>query len=163
MSYTEPLLVTGLMADYQLTEQWLLRAGFHRGWMMWEDINDTLDFMGGLHYTSYSGRTSLAYAVSIGPQDPDGTRVWGVGNMPWAQGRAWEGGTPSPFGNSFASDFYALTAGVQWRPTPNWVVRPEVRWDWYDGPRDPINDDFPFNAGESRDQMTFAVDAILTY
>ena len=234
MSYTEPLLVTGLMADYQLTEQWLLRAGFHRGWMMWEDINDTLDFMGGLHYTSYSGRTSLAYAVSIGPQDPGGdhnrfasslvwkqkftdrfeyilqhnlgvedgtaagggqaewyginqyllytinpkwgaglrmewlrdahgTRVWGVGNMPWAQGRAWEGGTPSPFGNSFAGDFYALTAGVQWRPTPNWVVRPEVRWDWYDGPADPVNNEFPFNAGESRDQMTFAIDAILTY
>ncbi len=232
MSYTEPLLVTGLMADYQLTEQWLVQAGFHRGWMMWEDINNALDFMGGLRYTSLSKHTSLAYAVSVGPQDPGGehnrfasslvwkqkfterfdyilqhnlgfeertsadgrqaewyginqyflyslnpkwtagirmewlrdvhgTRVWGLGNMPWAAGRAWDGGTPGA--TSFAGDFYALTAGLQWRPLPNWLVRPEVRWDWYDGPRDPVNSEFPFNAGNSRDQTTFAMDVILTY
>ena len=231
MSYTEPLLVTGVMADYQLTDQWIVQAGFHRGWMMWEDVNDTLDFMGGVRYTTPSKQSSLSYAVSVGPQDPggnfnrfasslvwkrkftpkfeyilqhnlgveegtangrqaewyginqyflyslnaqwtagvrvewlrddDGTRVWGLGNMPWAAGRAWDGGTPG--GTSFAGNFYELTAGLQWRPTPNWLIRPEVRWDWYDGPRDPVDNQFPFNAGASSDQVTFATDVILTY
>lgn len=232
MSYTEPLLVTGLMADYQLTEQWLVQAGFHRGWMMWEDPTNTFDFMGGLKYTSWNKRTSLAYAVSVGHQmtpfaddgqanrfasslvwkhkfterfeyilqhnlgvedgtapgggqaewyginqyflysltrkltagarfewlrDAHGTRVWGVGNMPWAAGRAWDG-------IGYAGDFYALTAGLQWRPTPNWVLRPEVRWDWYDGPESVVPGlALPFNAGNSRDQVAFGIDAILTY
>ncbi len=232
MAYSEPLLVTGLMADYQLTEQWLIQAGFHRGWMMWEDATNTFDFMGGLKYTSCTKRTSLAYAVSVGPQvtpfaddgqanrfasslvwkqkfterleyilqhnlgvedgtapggrqaewyginqyllysltpkwtagarfewfrDAHGRRVWGVGNAPWAMGRAWDGG-------GYAGDFYALTAGLQWRPSPNWLIRPEVRWDWYDGEASPVPGHAqPFNAGESRDQVTFAMDVILTY
>ncbi len=232
MSYSEPLLVTGLMADYQLTEQWLVQAGFTRGWMMWEDPTDTYDFMGGLKYTSLSKRTSLAYAVSVGPQmtpftadgrtdrfasslvwkqklserleyilqhnlgveggtapegrqaewyginqyllyslnpkwtagtrfewfqDTHGRRVWGVGNAPWAQGRGWDGG-------GYAGDFFALTAGLQYRPTPNWLFRPEVRWDWYDGPEGPVpGQRLPFNAGASRDQLTVAMDLILTY
>ncbi len=232
MSYTEPLLVTGVMADYQVTEQWLVQGGFHRGWMMWEDSTDTYDFMGGLKHTPWHQRSSLAYAVSVGPQitpfaadgqanrfasslvwkaklterfeyifqhnlgvedgtapgggqsewygvnqyllyslspkwsactriewlrDAHGRRVWGVGNAPWAQGRAWNGG-------GYAGDFYALTAGLQWRPTPNWLFRPEVRWDWYDGPPGPVpGNALPFNAGDSRDQVTFAMDAILTY
>ncbi len=232
MCYTEPLLVSGLMVDYQLTDRWLVQGGFHRGWMMWEDNNDTLDFMGALKYTSDDKRSSLAYAFSVGPQDPtgdhnrfasslvwrrkftdrleyvlqhnlgvedgtglgggqaewyglnqyflyaltpklsaglraewlrdaDGTRVVGLGNMPWAAGRAWDGGTPG--NTSFAGDFYEITAGVQWRPGPNWLIRPEVRWDWYDGPRDPVNNELPFDGGTRSNQVTFATDVVFTY
>ena len=67
-SFAEPLLVTGLMADYRLTEQWSVQAGFHRGWYMWEDVNDDVDFMAGLKWKSYDRRTSMAYAVTTGDQ-----------------------------------------------------------------------------------------------
>ncbi len=228
MGYTEPLLVTGVMADYQLTDRWLIQGGFHRGWMMWEDMNTSLDVMGGLKYTTDDKRSSLAYAVSVGPQDPagnasrfasslvwkrkfterfeyilqhnlgvedgtglgggqaewyginqyflyaltpkltagvraewlrdaDGTRVAGVGNMPWAAGRAWDGA-------GYAGDFYEVTLGAQWRPRPNWLIRPEVRWDWYDGPNSPIiGQERPFGGGNRSDQVTFATDVVFTY
>ncbi|MDZ7615989.1 MAG: porin [Patescibacteria group bacterium] len=228
MGYTEPLLVTGVMADYQLTDRWLIQAGVHRGWMMWEDMNNSLDFMGGLKYTTDDQRSSLAYSVSVGPQDPggnasrfasslvwkrqftekfqyilqhnlgvedgtgpggsqaewyglnqfflysvtpkltaglraewlrdaDGTRVAGVGNMPWAAGRAWDGA-------GYAGDFYEVTLGVQWRPRPNWLIRPEVRWDWYDGPDSALaGQERPFGGGNRSNQTTFATDVVFTY
>jgi len=225
MSYTEPLLVTGVTADYKLTDQWTLSGGFHRGWMMWEDANDALDFMGGIKWQSHDKRTSVAYALSTGPQDPagaqqrtvyslvcrhklterfeyilqhnlgvedgaangrqaewygllqyvlykinpkwtaglrfewlrddDGRRVIGLGNLPWAAGRAWSGGSLTQ--QSFVGNFYEVTAGLQWRPSPNWLLRPELRWDWYDGTRDHAGD-LPFNGGLSSSQFTAAVD-----
>ena len=68
--YTVPQLVTGMLAEQKLTERLSVLAGFHRGWQMFEDNNDTLDFMGGVRWGSPSGRTKIAYAVSAGPQDP---------------------------------------------------------------------------------------------
>ncbi len=68
--YTVPQLVTGLLGEYKLTDQLALLAGFHRGWLMFEDTNDTLDFMGGVKWNSENQRTKVAYAISVGPQDP---------------------------------------------------------------------------------------------
>jgi len=38
--YFDPLLVTGLQAEYQLNDNWTLVSGFHRGWLMFEDNNE---------------------------------------------------------------------------------------------------------------------------
>jgi hypothetical protein len=236
--YTVPQLVTGVLADYKLSDQFSVQAGFHRGWFMFEDYDGNLDFMGGVKWNSCDKRTSIAYAVSTGRQtfepspvdnqifnvqdqnrfvhslvlkhqvtdrlqyiavqntgienelsingsppqdaewyglnqyllykindcwaanlrvewmrDDDGLRIAGPGNIPGVQ--AWDG-----FG--FAGNFYAVTAGLNWRPTANWLIRPEARWDWYDGPRNPLNE-FPFDDGQSDDQFTAAVDAIFTF
>lgn len=70
MSYSEPLLVTGLQADYKLTDQLTLVAGFNRGWMMYEDLNTSLDVVGGFRWISEDQRTQLAYMTTTGPQDP---------------------------------------------------------------------------------------------
>jgi hypothetical protein len=94
-------------------------------------------------------------------RDDDGLRVLGPGNIPGI--RAWTG-------RGFAGNFYALTCGLNWRPHPNWLLRPEVRWDWYDGPdgqlgapgTQPVMGQ-PFDAGDSDDQFTFAMDAVLTF
>jgi len=222
--YTVPQLVTGVLGDYQLTDCLSVQAGFHRGWMMFEDNNDDLDVMAGVKWVSCDKRTSLAYAASAGAQDPagdqnrfvyslvaqhqftecfkyvlvhnlgvennavpvtgedgewyglnqyflytinpcwsanlrfewlrddDGVRVAGPGNIPGV--RAFDG-------RGFAGNFYELTCGLSWRPHANLTVRPEVRWDWYDGLAGPTG--LPFDDGTSDDQFTFAVDAILTY
>lgn len=72
--YTVPQLVTGVLGDYKLSDRLSVQAGFHRGWMMFEDVNNVLDFMGGVKWTSPSKRTSLAYAISTGAQDPAGNQ-----------------------------------------------------------------------------------------
>ncbi len=69
-AYTVPQLVTGLMGEYKLTDQFALQAGFNRGWVMFEDTNDTLDFMGGATWHSANQRTKVAYAINVGPEDP---------------------------------------------------------------------------------------------
>lgn len=227
--YTVPQLVTGLLASYQLSEQIGLDAGFHRGWMMFEDNNDNLDFMGGIRWKSPSGRTQLTYAVSIGPQDDagqqdrfvyslvlrqklgqkweyilvhnlgwendavrwaqpapadaewyginqyfiytispklsaavrvewlrddDGVRIAGVGNA--VPGKGWSA-LPG-----FAGNFYELTLGLNWRPHPNCLLRPEVRWDWYDGSRN-LQGQLPFDDGTSDHQFLCATDLIITF
>jgi len=231
MGYGEPLLVTGMMTTLNLTQNWSLAGGFHRGWMMWEDYNHSLDFMGGIAWKGDNGRDRLAFNVDVGPQDPvqpgdtigqrdrfvysliyqhdfterftyalehtlgyenngdivanqdaewyglcqyfyytlspkwkagmrvewfrddDGTRVAGVGHL--VRGHGWDGGP------GFAGDFYEVTMGLNWRPNANIVVRPEVRWDWYNGT--PAGGQLPFDDGNKDTQFLFATDVIVAF
>ena len=74
MAFSEPLLVTGVLAEYKATDNLSVLGGFHRGWMMFEDFNNCVDFMGGLRWTSNNKKASLSYAVSVGPQDVAGVQ-----------------------------------------------------------------------------------------
>jgi len=220
--YTVPQLVTGVLGEYKLSDQWTLQAGFHRGWSMFEDNNDDLDVMAGIKWVSENQKTSVNYAISNGAQDPlgvqnrfvyslvlkqllterlqyvavhnlgieddavagqdaewyglnqyflytinerwsantrvewlrddDGARIAGPGNIPGV--RAWDG-------RGFAGDFFELTCGLLWKPHPNILVRPEIRWDWYQGPAGPTG--LPFNDGTKSNQFLFATDLIVTY
>jgi hypothetical protein len=90
-------------------------------------------------------------------RDRDGVKVAGLAANPdFAGVRAWDG-----FG--YAGDFYEFTMGLNYRPSPNWVIRPECRWDWYNGARSWALDNLPFGDGSSDNQFTFAVDAIVTF
>ena len=222
-AFTVPQLVTGVMADYMLTDQFSIQAGFHRGWMKFEDNNDRLDVMAGVKWESFDQRTSLAYGISSGPQYPadDQNRfvysfvvkhqfterfqyilVHNLGNeddsAPGGRDAEWYGlnqyflytinprwsanlrfewlrdddgvivrGPPAALGirawpgYGYAGDFYELTCGLSWRPHPNIVVRPECRWDWYNGLAGPVG--LPYDDGGSDDQFTFGVDAIVTF
>ena len=72
--YSVPQLVTGVMGAYHVNDQLTLEAGFHRGWLMFEDYNEDLDVMAGIKWTSCDKKTTLAYALSSGPQDPAGVQ-----------------------------------------------------------------------------------------
>jgi hypothetical protein len=228
--YTVPQLVTGVLADYKVTDLFSVQAGVHRGWQMFEDNNHNADFMGGMKWASLDKRSSLAYAVSIGPQDPAGQqsrfvhslvlqqqlsqrlRYVLVHNLGWENdgaptgddarwyginqyllyklNRYWSlnmrvewmrdddgariagpGNIPGVYafdGRGFAGDFYGITCGAIWRPHPNLMVRPEVRWDRFDGPPGLIGPapgvaGLPFNNGLDSDQLTAAVDVIFTF
>jgi len=96
-------------------------------------------------------------------RDDDGARIAGPGNIVSPDGvvggvRAWDGA-------GYAGDFFEVSLGLNWRPNGNWLVRPEVRWDWYDGPASflPGKPAMPFNDGVSDDQMTFGIDAIFLF
>lgn len=78
-------------------------------------------------------------------RDDDGVRVSGV-----------RPGNPNV--GSFAGNFYAITAGLNWTPTTNLVVRPEIRYDWYESGN--FGGALPYNDGSDADQFLAAFDVI---
>ena len=78
-------------------------------------------------------------------RDENGTRVGGAadrGNVNLAP---------------FPGSFYSLSAGVNYRPHPNVLIRPEVRSDWFDGTG------LPYNDRNDTHQYLLAVDASLQF
>ncbi len=89
-------------------------------------------------------------------RDDDGTRVLGLGNL---DARGWSGPSGLP---GYNGSFTALTLGLNWKPKANIFLRPEVRWDWYDGTTNAANQ-LPFDAGSSSSQFTLATDVVITF
>jgi hypothetical protein len=230
--YFDPVLVTGLQAEYNLGHGWKAIGGFNRGWQEFEDPTNTLNFLGGLKWTSSDKKQTLSLMTDTGPQigftglherdsvyivytnqvteklqyatqidagqekngsfvtpgqnanwygleevliyklnpkwsvgaryewvcDEEGSRIAGIGNALLTD-RGWDG----PPG--FAGNFHDVTLGLNWRPHPNIVFGPEVRWDAYDGPRnetDPTRP-YPFGNHQRTSQFTFATNMIVTF
>lgn len=227
LCYGEPILITGLMADYKLTEQVHLKAGFHQGIHRFEDNNGRLNFQGGVTWASLDEKLSVAYALDVGRndflfpvedeyvhslvmkwqlapdwlyvfqndlgwgngtpgnpdaewysinqhliytinekwsagmrvewfRDDDGTRILGLGNL---DARGWSPPSGAP---GYHGALTELTLGLNWKPKSNLFIRPEVRWDWYDGSSNNAGQR-PFDGGNSSSQFTFATDLILTF
>lgn len=53
-------------------------------------------------------------------------------------------------------DVYAFTMGLNYTPSPNWIIRPEVRYDWASGVT-------PFDGMTKSEQFTAGVDVILRF
>ncbi len=66
---------------------------------------------------------------------------------------------PSNYGRR--GDYWELTWGLNWRPHANLVLRPEIRYDWFDGWY--AAGDLPFNSGAASHQFSGGFDLILTY
>ena len=47
-----------------------------------------------------------------------------------------------PYATGYAGNFWQATWGLNWKPNNNWIIRPELRYDWY-SPDDP-NGNLPF-------------------
>ena len=86
-------------------------------------------------------------------RDDDGVRVTGL--------RPDAGHPLFAVPGRFAGDFYEMTAGLNWKPNNNIVVRPELRYDWYDGIN--LNGIEPFSDGNRDDQFLAAVDVIVLW
>jgi len=56
-----------------------------------------------------------------------------------------------------AGNFFGVTAGINYAITGWLKIRPEVRYDWFDGRDD------PFDGSTSDDQVTVAADVIVTF
>jgi hypothetical protein len=59
-----------------------------------------------------------------------------------------------------AGDYYEVTLGLNYKPNANLIVRPELRWDWFDGD---VAANHPYNDGQSDSQFSGGFDVILTY
>ena len=76
--------------------------------------------------------------------DVDGTRV-GL-NRP-----------ANPNKPSLPGNYFSLTVGPNYLPTENLMIRPELRWDFYDG------DAKPYNDGSKTEQLMLGFDVILKF
>jgi hypothetical protein len=88
-------------------------------------------------------------------RDEGGTRIAGVGNALLTD-RGWDG-LPG-----FTGSFQDVSLGLNYRPNMNIVVRPETRWDMYDGPVNPYGQ-LPYGNHTRSSQFTFACDLIVTF
>jgi hypothetical protein len=80
----------------------------------------------------------------------------GVGNLPDARG--WMGAP------GYAGHFTGLTVGLNWRPKPNVIFRPEIRWDGYNGLANRYGPHpLPYDAGTDDDQFTVAADLVVMF
>lgn len=60
-------------------------------------------------------------------------------------------------------NYYALTAGANWSPWTDVVVRPEIRWDWSDTQSPVLGVGGPFSFFAEDDQLTAAFDVIVAF
>jgi hypothetical protein len=70
-------------------------------------------------------------------------------------------GAANPAGPGAEGDYYCYTIGLNVRPHPNFVVRPEMRYDWFDGTA-PVGAQ-PYDSGTEDDLLTFGVDGVLQF
>jgi len=86
-------------------------------------------------------------------RDDDGARVGAIrANNPLSPG-------------GFAGNFYDLALGLNWTPHANFIVRPEVRYDWFDGDILPGSNG-PFDTGNAPgddEQLLAAMDIIFLW
>ncbi|MCE5301710.1 MAG: porin [Planctomycetaceae bacterium] len=82
---------------------------------------------------------------------------WGVGGrFEWFQDPQ---GARVVAGND--GNYYELTAGLNYKPHANVTLRPEIRYDWYNGSIGPNGR--PFNDGSSNTQLSGGFDFIFTF
>lgn len=92
-------------------------------------------------------------------RDQNGFRVGGF--LPLTSGGSLEG-LPTAF-SGYQGNFTQLTFGANWKPNSNWVVRPNIRWDTFNG--NVLNADGlrPFDDGTKNWQILVGGDIILLY
>ena len=60
-------------------------------------------------------------------------------------------------GGNVPGEFWAVTCGINWSPTANLRVRPELRYDWTNGTAT------PFDGGTQDNQLSGGFDVIMTF
>ena len=60
-----------------------------------------------------------------------------------------------------AGNYFEMASGMNWKPHANVMVRPELRYDWYQGVVG-VNGN-PFNNGTATSQFSGGCDVIFTF
>ncbi len=100
-------------------------------------------------------------------RDDDGFRVCSPGRVAAATND--DGGVPVSYASSSLStcqpaSYYAVTAGVNWKPLKWLNVRPNVRYDWVDGHVAGTDQGYrPFGNGNKDSQFLFSTDMTITF
>jgi long-subunit fatty acid transport protein len=58
-------------------------------------------------------------------------------------------------------NYFGMTAGLNYKPHANVTIRPELRYDWFDGFTGTTAE--PFNGGVASSQLSGGFDAVFTF
>lgn len=95
-------------------------------------------------------------------RDQDGYRVGGfLPNTYAVPGSQVRGLSTARSG--YRGNFYQITLGPKWTPTKNFMVRPNLRFDWFDGEIDNPGKLKPYDDGLKNAQTIFGTDFVITY
>lgn len=107
------------------------------------------EWMSLTQYFNYKFRKNWAVGTRIEWfRDKHGVRVSGpgIGNMT---------------AGNYPGDFFEITLGLNWQPSRNVMIRPELRWDWFD--KHGHGDSNPYDAGGRHNQFMGACDIIVSF
>ncbi len=144
----EPRTYFSLYFTYNFSEKWQSVSQFDAGWQQnFDGQGNTADFWSVTQYLFYKindqWKAGLRYDMFV---DDQGTRLGGL-----------RVGNPLPLPAGAIGAVQAVSAGVNYTPYANLRLRPELRWDWFDGPV------LLFDDQTKNSQFTAAIDAILLY
>ncbi|NBX29273.1 porin [bacterium] len=71
----------------------------------------------------------------------------------------------TPYWGGYEGNFWAATWGLNYKPNANWIIRPELRYDWYNGKAGATNGNaavpsLPFGSGDRSSQLYGGCDVI---
>jgi len=151
--------VTGLPGEslnrVQYTVYWKQHFRKKWEWIIHHDLGiqeqsvlqpeSSAQWYGMAHYLIHRFTSRLALGMRAEWfRDDDGTRVIGFRSQ-----------SPTAPGT-----FYDLTLTLNWKPRPNVIVKPELRWDW----QQRNNEDTPaFDDGQKTQQFLAAVEVVLRF
>jgi hypothetical protein len=130
-----------LVLSYDLTDKLHYTLQHDHGWQTTKGLDQDAHWYGINNYLSYDLSDTLALGARVEWfRDEQGIRVISLGG---------DGVRPGKSAN-----FYAATLGFNFKPTPWFKIRPEIRYDWSENTK-------AFDAGKQNDQLLFAVDAVI--
>jgi hypothetical protein len=135
-----------LIAGWQINDCWQYVIDHTAGWQDRFTLNgDDVEWYGLAQYLFYTVNECWKFGLRFEWfRDDDGVRVGSNTRL-----------TNPVTGGSFVGNFYDISLGLNWTPTSNFAVRPELRWDWYTGPGPS-----PYDDGTKDHQFLGAVDLI---
>ncbi len=141
---------------YHINDSWEYVLQHDNGWNNYDGTPIDEEWYGINQYLFYSLNDCWTFgARAEWFRDDDGSRLYTVPLRNGVGGPVLPGGLTS---SSFAGNYYNVSVGLNWTPTANIIVRPEMRFDWSDGTEVAPYDDYTKDS-----QLTAAFDAILLY
>ncbi len=137
MMYGEPFTHTGLLLMRKLGDQLTISGGVTRGIDQFEDTDglDTVDFLGGVTWTSEEERLSLAFAITAGELGP-GNSTWIYSTVAKLKlSERLEYVLQHDFGQSVGAtkaEWYSLLQNLVYRINPCWAFG--LRYEWFGDP-----------------------------
>jgi hypothetical protein len=96
-------------------------------------------------------------------RDQNGLRVCSPGRVGAATDNQGVSYAANFLSTCSAATYYAITAGVTWKPK-TWIsLRPNIRYDWVDGSSPKMFDVNGAGVGQKTDQLLFSTDVTLTF
>ncbi len=125
-----------IVLGYDITDNLHFLIQHDHGWEDMDGTSDVAHWYGVNGYLTYDINDMFAVGTRLEWfRDDEGVRVLGDGRD---------------------TNFYEMTAGVNFTPVKWFKVRPEFRYDWANGSK-------PYDDGQSKNQLVFAVDAIVMF